>query len=417
MRSYHFIAAVVIAVAISILLSAYMSIDASSFIGFVAFLAMIVYFDKKAMKFFGLGFMRRTKKGRDFIDKTANRHPKFWRYFGNAGIILCIPLMFLGTFYLANQAFLVAGGAEGGIKLVLPGPVSQPTDAPGAFFFPWWIWVIAIAIIIIPHEMSHGIMCRIDRVRIKSVGWLLFLIIPGAFVEPDEAQLKRMKRSTKMRVYAAGSFMNMFVAFIIILAFMIITPLTTAPAGIYPSVVKDAPAYNANLTGAILSIDGMPIYSQDDLVGFLKNKQPGETVSIMTQPARPIPAFVPKLDFFIPKPLAALDGPTKQYAVTLTKHPERDGAYLGVVVAAQAVTFNGNLALYQPIALLLLYIFMFSFGIGLVNMLPLKPFDGGLLFEEVVTKFTVRHKKPIIWAAGALVLFLIIFNLVMPIIL
>ena len=42
---------------------------------------------------------------------------------------------------------------------------------------------------IIIHEFSHGILARVENVKINSIGLLLFAIIPGAFVEPDEEKL------------------------------------------------------------------------------------------------------------------------------------------------------------------------------------------------------------------------------------
>jgi membrane-associated protease RseP (regulator of RpoE activity) len=34
-------------------------------------------------------------------------------------------------------------------------------------------------------------MSRVEKIRVKSAGLLLVLVLPGAFVEPDEKQLKK----------------------------------------------------------------------------------------------------------------------------------------------------------------------------------------------------------------------------------
>jgi membrane-associated protease RseP (regulator of RpoE activity) len=40
---------------------------------------------------------------------------------------------------------------------------------------------------------------------------------------------------------------------------------------------------------------------------------------------------------------------------------------------------------------LFLWIFNLNFGIGLFNLLPLKPFDGGVIFEELVGKIASKR--------------------------
>jgi len=422
MRWMTVLGPVVIAIIISLALNRFVSIELATFVGFVAFLASVIYFDKKYIKFQGGVFIRRTKKGRDFIDHTAKKSPVFWRVLGNIGVVICIASMVMIFIYLLFQLQPVLAGEAGGIRLVLPGPTSTPTaDVPGTLLLPWWLWVFLIAIIIIPHEFAHGIMCRIDRVRIKSVGWILFLIIPGAFVEPDESQLKRMHWKTKMRVYAAGSFTNILVSMVIVAVLMSSTLALTAPVGVFANVIKDAPAHQANLTGAIIEIDSIPIKSESDLVEVLSDKAPNQTVTVKTAGNNYVlPAFYPQPLFFIPKQIVTADlSDVKEYRITLEKHPDREGGYLGVAPALTAVSFNGDAQAYQSVAVILFYIWLLSFGVGLANMMPLKPLDGGLLFEEVAGRFiknTKRLRKVVI-AVSVITLILFLGNLVLPVVL
>ena len=64
------------------------------------------------------------------------------------------------------------------VSLVVPG-----VEVPGSpIFIPLLAGLIAIATVLIVHEFSHGILSRVEKININSIGLLLFAIIPGAFV-------------------------------------------------------------------------------------------------------------------------------------------------------------------------------------------------------------------------------------------
>ena len=100
MRWLTVLGPVVIAVVVSLVLNRFIAIEAATFVGFVAFLASVIYFDKKHIKFQGGVFIRRTKKGRDFIDSTAKKSPVFWRILGNIGVVICVISMVMIFVYL-----------------------------------------------------------------------------------------------------------------------------------------------------------------------------------------------------------------------------------------------------------------------------------------------------------------------------
>ena len=63
---------------------------------------------------------------------------------------------------------------------------------------------------------------------------------------------------------------------------------------------------------------------------------------------------------------------------------------------------------------LFFWIFVLNLGIGVVNILPIKPLDGGLFFEEIVGKF-FKNPAPIVKGVSILVVALLVFNLLGPI--
>jgi membrane-associated protease RseP (regulator of RpoE activity) len=399
------------------------SFDLTTFLAFILIVGLLIYRDRRKLKLQGIVLMRRTTKGRNFINSTANRHRTMWKTLGIIGVVIAIPTLILGSVFLINQAFSIAAGEkEGGVRLLLPGPVSAPTSLPGMFVVPWWIWVIGVASVIIPHEFMHGIMCRLDKIRIKSVGWILLVIIPGAFVEPDEKQLQKARRSTKLKVYAAGSFANIFTAFVVLAVLMIYFSTAFSSAGIFVQTIQGGPAEQAGLKGTIIAIDSQPVRTQEDIRAILSRYNPGDAVYVSTIGGDlVIPSFTASgWDFFIPKPAIVTEiaqNTANTYTITLAEHPERGGAYMGVSPVLKSYSFAGSQAdffVYQNISMLLMWIFVFSLGVGIVNILPIKPLDGGLLFEEIVGKFTPRTKF-VVQAVSGVMLLVLLFNLVGPV--
>ncbi len=412
--------AVAVSVILAVLFSAatllgYVNPDAGTFLAFASVLAALILKDKHKVKREGILLIRRTLRGREFIDRIQKKHTMTWSAAAKIGVAVGILFMIIGAVFMASQTVKILDGSkEGGVRLILPGPVSQPNaDVPGVFLFPWWIWVIGIAAVIIPHEFMHGIMCRLEGIRIKSVGWILLLIIPGAFVEPDEKQLQKAKRSTKLKVYAAGSFANIAIAFLILAVFASVFALSFQPSGLAVQTVDGGPANLSGFYGAITSIDGREIRNMDDLSNALSAYSPGDTVSVKAVDFNHI---APKFGLDIsPQPVAIAEGTEREYSIVLSEKNDTKKSYMGVVPRMEAYSTAMPAAGYSFVSMIFMYIYLFSLGIGIVNLLPLKPLDGGLIFEEIVGRFTGRHKK-IVAFMSSLMLLLLIFNLVGPVI-
>ncbi|MBU4124542.1 MAG: site-2 protease family protein, partial [Nanoarchaeota archaeon] len=173
-------------------------------------------------------FMVRTKRFSKLIDRIANKSPKFWKFISTIAILVCFYYMAQGVYLLLVQSKAIMLGTitQPGLQLVLPSLGATASSGPGYMLIPFWFWFITIACILIPHELSHGIIARAEKIKLKSVGLLLFAIFPGAFVEPDEKQLKKSSTLKKLRVFAAGSGANFLVAaFVLLLASYIIWPM------------------------------------------------------------------------------------------------------------------------------------------------------------------------------------------------
>ncbi len=80
-------------------------------------------------------------------------------------------------------------------------------------FIPWSHALIAIVVTIVVHEFAHGILTRVRKLNLKSTGLVTLGILPiGAFVEPDDDEMKKAESIDRMRIFAVGSFANLMTA-------------------------------------------------------------------------------------------------------------------------------------------------------------------------------------------------------------
>ena len=83
-----------------------------------------------------------------------------------------------------------------------------PVPGIGVSFETFPYLVLALSVVVITHELSHGIASLVDQVPLKSTGAFFAHVLMGGFVEPNEEELSKSKNITKLRVFAAGSYTN-----------------------------------------------------------------------------------------------------------------------------------------------------------------------------------------------------------------
>lgn len=213
-------------------------------------------FEKLNLSLFGPILMIRTQWGKKFIKNLA-RLERFWKWFANVGIVITHMSMLMMFFILIMSAI----GST--IKRIEPVPASDILVIPGVNrMIPLYYGLIALLVGIIVHEFSHGILAYVGKLRVKSLGLLLLVIPIGAFVEPDDKELKSAPRLKRMRVYAAGPTMNIVIGLVCALIFSwgMMGALTPRDEGVMIfSVTRDYPAEEAGIKpGTIIS--NMTIY-------------------------------------------------------------------------------------------------------------------------------------------------------------
>ena len=396
--------------------------------------------EKLNISLYGPALLLRTTKGRNFLKKLASKE-RFWRGFGNFGIALCFILMILMVLVLIWQAWTVLGftpaqkaaipGPE--IALVLPGinPI-LPLEYIGYI-------ILALVVAIITHEFSHGILTFAGKLKVKSLG-ILYLIVPiGAFVEPDEEQLKKTKTIKRMRVFAAGPLANFVVVIIslFLLSFIFMSAVQPAAEGIgVLEVHKETPADLIGIkTGSIITeLNGTSFSELDTFrdrynkyIEVINSTSANDTITIsyvqdQVSYKKNI-TLVDRYDYFksdinkgkgytgiysmigINEHLEILKNPISTdfpngflffYVIPLLGYFEGYNPIVAPFTSSYQIT--GPLGalpsnVFWGIINALYWIFWLNLAVGLFNVLPMVPLDGGFLFNDGLGSIIKKVKK------------------------
>jgi membrane-associated protease RseP (regulator of RpoE activity) len=371
--------------------------------------------------------MWRTDWGKDFIENLS-QYRTFWKRVGDVWVVTVFAIMifmFLLLVWQATLAWQIPKSASVSPKMMIGLPGLNPV-------IPLWYGILALGIAMVIHEFSHGILSRVADVKVKALGLLLFVFPVGAFVEPDEEEMKSMKKWERMRLYAAGPGSNMVVAIICSLMFswVMVSSLEASNEGVLSaSVVVDYGGEEAGLEPWMLitAIDNQEITSAEEFSEALNETYVGQVVNV-----------------------SVLDkGNPDTYQVTLSDkgsyylkyypdsyEPWMSGkGFMGIaVVNPEAITENlahpansgGSMlqyitlpfqdlqpfpehftALFEPTGIVgvlpdnifwilansFYWIFWLNLMVGLTNALPAVPLDGGFIFADGVTGILDKVKK------------------------
>lgn len=194
---------------------------------FAIWLIILIFIKRKGKKYnlelAGPIIMWKTEKGKQFIEKISKK--RFWKYYGNLSIIICVlAMIFTSLIILWNlyMSFKISPQRAPSPRLIIGIPGINPV-------IPIGYGIIALAIAIFIHEFSHGILARHGKIKVKSLG-LLFLIFPiGAFVEPDEEELKKTTKIKRSRIFASGPASNIILALICLLLIAFVLAPSISP--------------------------------------------------------------------------------------------------------------------------------------------------------------------------------------------
>ncbi len=234
---------------------------------------------------------------------------------------------------------------------------SAPAPAPGGspiipgVTIPLFEGILALAIVLVVHEMSHGLLARVSKIRLDSAGVVLFGVLPfGAFVEPDEKELDKVPKAEANRVMVAGVAANLITCLLLFMLMMALLAATT-PMRLEGWRVLSGPLPE----GAIVySIDGQPLLPGNNT--FAPNSSLSVNTS-MGQFVRPTNAQG-KIGIQMDYVGAYGEGFKFQYSPGFE--------WLGFILRTLGLAFALNLL------------------VGMVNLLPIQLADGYRLAENMV---------------------------------
>jgi membrane-associated protease RseP (regulator of RpoE activity) len=225
-----------------------------------------------------LAMFFRTTRGLDLLDSLA-RPKRFWRLVASAGIPLVIlsmtyflMLVLAMTYYMIQEPPLPSSYNAPRNILLIPG-LNE--------YIPFvWGW-IALFVTMVVHEFAHGILSRVEGVRVKSMGIVAVLFAPiAAFVEPDEEDLFGSKdkpalvsKGARIRILSAGVISNFIVAAVAMALFFgpVIGAISTVDRLIVVDVQDGSDAEKAGFESGmvLLDVNGNKESSLEQLYGDL----------------------------------------------------------------------------------------------------------------------------------------------------
>lgn len=354
-----------------------------------------------------------------FFDR-AIPYSTFLRAYGTLGVVMVVIVSVLMTIMLFFSIQHI---------VVQRPPLTQANELknvlaiPGVndfipFTFAVWFGLIATMAV---HEFGHAVLCRVESIRVKSMGILLAVIPIGAFVEPDEGDQEKTRGLAKMRMFGAGITNNILlglicfalVVFLLGFAVPVQTPFIN-------SVYQDSPAHIAGVEpfSVVKEVNGIPVSTRDDVSALLNSTKPGDQITLLvdrrgtpslhtlTLAAWPkelgdrtngymgvtyYDAVIAKQQFGLFKEPVGLIILLAIPIYTITEPSSFSQFSLLIIDSAEAVTWQVPFPEFWTIVQILFWCGWFNLVVGTFNALPLVPLDGGYILREGVDRIMDRQ--------------------------
>jgi membrane-associated protease RseP (regulator of RpoE activity) len=324
----------------------------------------------------------KNKQVNSILIKILSRTRRGIRVFADLSVIAGFLMMGYAFYFLLNNIsnFFVAQDEFSELTVLIPGVTL--TSAPAIAFF-----LLSIPIVLVMHEGAHGIVAALEKIKIKTGGFAIFIALFAGFVEPDEEEFDKAKKISKLRVIGAGATSNVLFA-IVLGAIMLTNPIFGMVLESIPlfgevilnvfyelsqgvlvlSIIENSGAEQAGMQAndIITSINGIPIHGPIDFPSL----NPGETASVTV----------------------LRDSQTLEFGVEIMPSPEDPERGLIGIMRDNSIPYKPVMNFIDwtnvdfNVSMFLLWLWMISFFIGIINMLPLPILDGGKFIHTIIDK-------------------------------
>jgi membrane-associated protease RseP (regulator of RpoE activity) len=321
------------------------------------------------------------------LDRLAGMAPRFWDAVSRAAIVVGAGLAAFAIYILSSNlsTYLFRPEAVGPQNIVIPliiGVTIRIEQIP--------YLLLAFGVVLITHEGLHGIIARREGLPVKSAGIFLVFILPGGFVEPDEEAFKKSSPGARLRVAAVGSFANLAVGVLVVLAMMgLFSPYE---GGLM--VVQTESSSRIPVNEVLVKIDGVPV-----------NSQTVRSINITLGERLEVSGILDSYTFNIRPEAVGMSIP------------------LGTLIRSLGVTqvdsyiplrwVNGDPATVYTLYKSLFWLQLVSLGVAVFNMLPMHMLDGSIMLRAILERLGVKRVGEASTLATAACLTLLASNIFM----
>jgi len=318
-------------------------------------------------------------KVQDALIRVLGRTRRGIRVFADVSVIAGFLMMGFAFWFLFSNItnFFVQPTEFAELTVLIPGVTL--TSGSAIMYF-----LLSIPIVLVVHEGAHGIVGVMEKIGIKTGGFAIFIAMFAGFVEPDEEQFSKAKKISRLRLIGAGPTSNVIFAFALgailftnpMFAMVVPEPFLSsfyeeAEDGVLVlSLIDGGGAQQAGIqeNDVIIKINDVNIASAIDLQ---KNPlEPGEMVDVTI----------------------LRDGSEVVFPVTIMASPDDpERGLIGIMRNDQPpkpiynfVDWGLDTPMGFQFSMFLLWLWMISFFIGIINMLPLPILDGGKFIHTII---------------------------------
>ncbi len=336
-------------------------------------------------------FMWRTQRLNAFLTRMGKKFP---RAFFNVGIVVGFGGMFFAFWMFGDNLikFFIQPAAAGGVVPIIPGITI--TGLPLIYL------LIALAVTLLTHEFAHGLASSKDDITIKSSGLLAFLILFGAFVEPDEEEFENEATpQSRMRMLAAGSFANLAWGFVFLIILLNFNPMVSlaynTPSGAYIYELQaGSPAAQALDVGdVIIGLNDTTIANWSAVSVFMVDAGAGSQLTIHT-----------------------LEGDVTIILAASELNASR--GYMGIFGADYWEPKPGWDLFLTPMFVfhlnqVIFWCYLILMSVALFNLLPIPPLDGDKLLSNGLSLIIKDEKKIkyIMWPMRIAALLIVVLSI------
>jgi len=362
---------------------------------------VIIIVVAKALKLEKYGFelkayslVYKNKGVNDTLIKVLGRTKRSVKVFADLSVIAGFIMMGFAFYFLLNNVsnYFVAQSNFSELTVLIPGVTLTSPEAITYF-------LLSIPIVLVMHEGAHGIVAALEKIKIKTGGFAIFIAMFAGFVEPDEEEFEKAKKISKLRVIGAGATSN--VLFAIVLGIIMLTN------PVFGMIIESIPLFGEPILNTFYELSsGVLILSTMENSGAEQAGLLGNDIitSINDIPIRG-PADFPILDPGDTATVSILrDGQEMEFGVEIMSSPDDPERGLIGIMRDNSIPYKPVMNFIDwsnvdfNISMFLLWLWMISFFIGIINMLPLPILDGGKFIHTIIDKrFSEKSVNVVMW--------------------